>query len=663
MRLVRSLLASLVALLLVSLAQAETPQEHFDKVIAPLLAKRCLDCHHGHEPKGDLDLGQQKTALAGGESGAAIVAGDLSKSLLWERVAAGDMPPKKPLPENERELLKAWISSGAAWGTEKIDPFRFTTDSRAGYDWWSLQPLQKTPLPKLTNDWTRRNDIDAFIQTKLAANGLQPSPAADKRTLLRRLSLDLLGLPPTPEEVAAFEADDSPEAYDKLVDRLLASPHYGERWARHWLDVARFGESQGFERDKLRTNSWRYRDWVVEAFNNDLPYADFVRYQIAGDLIEPSNPAAIAATGFLVAGPFDEVGKSQQSAAMKAVVRQDELEDFVSVVGQTFLGLTVNCARCHDHKFDPILQREYYQLAAGLAGVEHGQRNLDANALKTQRDAAIAVLRARQQALIAGTVKRDNEIRKQILAQRQERKEKLTPPRPLAEWNFDSDAQDAHGKLHGELQNTAKLAAGKLQLDGKSAYVATVPLEKDLGEKTLVVWVQLADLKQRGGGVMSVQTLDGNSFDAIVFGENEPARWMPGSEFYRRTKSLQGEEETATDRVVQFALVYAADGTITAYRDGKPYGTAYNAGGLTTFKQGAAQVVFGLRHSPVGGNKLLAGALDRAMLFDRALPGEEVAALAGVASDSVAASEIAARLTPLEREARDALKLRASANQ
>src|SRR5262249_51017658 len=203
--------------------------------------------------------------------------------------------------------------------------------------------------------------------------GLSPSPPAEKRTLIRRLSFDLLGLPPTHEDVAAFEKGDSPQAYEKLVNRLLDSPHYGERWGRHWLDIVRFGESQGFERDKLRTNSWQYRDWVISAFNDDMPYDEFVRLQLAGDTLLPHDPGAVIATGFLVAAPYDEVGQTQQSLAMRAVVRQDELEDLIGVTGQTFLGLTVNCARCHDHKFDPVLQSEYYHLSAVLAGVRHGE--------------------------------------------------------------------------------------------------------------------------------------------------------------------------------------------------------------------------------------------------------------------------------------------------
>ena len=188
----------------------------------------------------------------------------------------------------------------------------------------------------------------------------------------------MIGLPPTPEEVEAFVSDPSDDAYAKVVERLLDSPHYGERWARHWLDVAHFGESDGFEYDKMRPHAWRYRDWVIDALNRDLPYDEFARLQIAGDVLRPGDPDAIIATGFLVAGAHD--GLMPKGEAMRQIMRQDELEDLVGLVGQTFLGLTVHCARCHDHKFDPIRQTDYYRLAAALAGVKRGDRDVSARA-------------------------------------------------------------------------------------------------------------------------------------------------------------------------------------------------------------------------------------------------------------------------------------------
>ena len=236
----------LMALMLAMAAVPGFAQEpQFDATVAPLLIERCIDCHSGAKPKGGLDLTKRAETFKRGKSGPGIVPKDLAKSVLWQRVEAGEMPPKKPLPEKEKAILKAWIASGAAWGTDPIDPFRVTTSKRAGYDWWSLQPVKRPPLPSVKQqDWPR-NPIDHFVRAKLEAEGLTPAPEADERTLSRRLHFDLTGLPPTGNDPKG------------LVDKLLASPHYGERWARHWLDVVRFGESNGFEHDELRKNAFR----------------------------------------------------------------------------------------------------------------------------------------------------------------------------------------------------------------------------------------------------------------------------------------------------------------------------------------------------------------------------------------------------------------------
>ena len=346
------LAAALGFLLTLGLATASRAAEPGEsKAAAPslnqatgrLLVSRCLECHSGEEPAGGLDVSRREKLLAGGESGPAVELDKPAESLLWQRVRDGEMPPKKPgLTPAEQQLLQDWLAAGVSYAEEPLDLFRYTSAQRAGYDWWALRPIVRPELPTVTNESWARNGIDRFIAQGLEHAGLEPSPEADRRTLIRRLSFDLLGLPPAPDEVARYLADTQPGAYERLVDRLLASPQFGVRWARRWLDVARFGESQGFERDKLRDNAWPYRDWVVQAFNDDMPYDRFARLQIAGDVLLPEDPQAAIATGFLVAGPYDEVGQNQQSAAMKAVVRQDELEDIVSVVGQTFLGLTIN---------------------------------------------------------------------------------------------------------------------------------------------------------------------------------------------------------------------------------------------------------------------------------------------------------------------------------
>ncbi len=264
-------------------------------------------------------------------------------------------------------LLAAWFPLPGLWAA---------TVTTVTTNLWSLQPLQHPAIPPASgpSEW-RNNPIDAFVADKLRQLGLQPAPPADRGTLLRRLSFDLIGLPPSAEETAAFLRDSRGDAYERAVDRLLASSHHGERWARHWLDVVRFGESQGFEYDRIREHAWRYRDYVIQAFNDDKPYDQFIREQLAGDVLLEANAVSVIATGFLVAGPWDQAGHSSASASVRAMVREAELEDIVGTVAQTFLGVTLNCARCHNHKFDPIPQRDYYRVKAVFQGVNHGDRH------------------------------------------------------------------------------------------------------------------------------------------------------------------------------------------------------------------------------------------------------------------------------------------------
>ena len=283
-------LASLVGLVLATRVAAEDAQgsaeaKFFDHRVAPILASYCLECHSGAKPKGGLDLSSRRTAMKGGENGLAIQAGKPAKSLLWDRVRSGEMPPKEELPKTAKQTLRKWIAAGAHWGTDPIDPFRFTTTKRAGLDWWSLQPIKRVDVPAVKTNGRVRNAIDAFVLAKLEEQGLTLSSDADPRVLIRRLYFDLTGLPPSPEEAQRFVRRPTEKAYRELADRLLDSPHYGERWGRHWLDVARFGESDGFERNGPRKNFWPFRDWVIDALNEDMPYDQFARMQIAGDVI------------------------------------------------------------------------------------------------------------------------------------------------------------------------------------------------------------------------------------------------------------------------------------------------------------------------------------------------------------------------------------------
>jgi cell fate (sporulation/competence/biofilm development) regulator YmcA (YheA/YmcA/DUF963 family) len=617
-------------------------RSHFDKVVAPLLAARCLTCHSGANAEGSLDLRSQETAFAGGASGKAILPGSAAKSLLYRRVHNDEMPPEHPLPKVEKEILKAWIAAGAVWGSGPIDPFQFTTETRAGYDWWSLQPVKNPPLPKVKQtDWPK-NGIDYFILAKLEEKGLEPSAAASPRSLVRRLHFDLIGLPPEPDVIEQFAADPTEAAYADMVDQLLASPRYGERWSRHWLDVARYGESDGFERNNPRKNAWPYRDWVINALNADMPYDRFAQMQIAGDILQGDGQGA-AAVGFLTAGVHNTVvGASER---MKKLARQDELEEIVGAVAQGFLGLTIHCARCHDHKFDPVLTEEYYRFIAALDGVHHGQRSVSFVDNKPE----LAKLNAEIDALQKELGELQNIGKEKVLAERQTQKKDVQPamPQAFATWEFEEDAKDTLGKLHGTLQGNAHIANGALVLDGNS-YVTTAGLESSIGEKTLEAWILLDDLTQRGGGVMSIQTTDGSIFDGIVYGEREPQRWMAGSNFFRRTQSFSAPAETTANKEpVHIALVYQADGTVTAYRNGQPYGKSYKTG-TATFKAGT-QIAFGMRHSPAGANKMLKGKILRANFYNQALDPEAIAASAGIESDYVSSRAILSVLSPAQQ--------------
>lgn len=351
----------------------------FERDVAPVLEARCLACHRGLAARGGLSLESAEQALRGGDSGPALVASDPDASLLLEMVSGDDpaMPQEgPPLAAAEVAALRAWIEAGASWPADR----RLSDRSPGALEWWSLRPLTRSAAPDVERPepW-RGNEVDAFVFAALAERGLTPSPPAERRTLIRRVTYDLTGLPPTPAEVEAFVADGDPAAYERLVDRLLASPDYGQRWARHWLDVAHFGETHGYDKDKRRDNAWLYRDWVIAALNADMPYAQFAAWQIAGDALAPGDPEAVVATGFVAAGPWDFVGHVElaEGAVEKAKTRLVDRDDMLASTISTFCSLTAHCARCHDHPFDPIPQRDYYRLQAVFAGAERGDRAVE----------------------------------------------------------------------------------------------------------------------------------------------------------------------------------------------------------------------------------------------------------------------------------------------
>lgn len=349
----------------------------FEKQIRPLLKTHCVECHGEKSTKSGLRLDARKFALEGGDSGPVISPRKSDESELIRRITSDDelevMPPEgKKLTAGEIALLRTWIDQGALWPETKED-IAALKDKRL--DHWAWQAVEEPTIPPKLDDAWGRNPIDRFVRHRMIESGLAPSREADRRTLIRRLKFDLLGLPPTFEEIEAFVADPDPDAYDKLVDRYLDSAAFGERWARHWLDIAHYADTHGFERDKLREMAWPYRDYVIRAFNADKPYDEFLREQIAGDVIRPDNADAVAATGFLAAGPWDFVGQVEtKSPTLRRAARADALDDLSTQVMSAACGVTVNCARCHDHKIDPISQREYYSLWSVFAGVKQSNR-------------------------------------------------------------------------------------------------------------------------------------------------------------------------------------------------------------------------------------------------------------------------------------------------
>jgi hypothetical protein len=345
----------------------------FAHAIAPIFESHCIRCHQTANKKGDLSLATIDDLTAN----QFIVPGDPDGSHLIEVVtaAAGEKPqmPKEgpPLSPDEITSLRNWIAEGAHWPEGLV----VREKSKADRNWWSLRPLT-TVEPSAAGvpaEWCE-NSIDRFIYARLKAEDLSPSPPADKRTLIRRLTYDLTGLPPTPQEIETFLSDESPRAYENLVDRLLASPRYGEQWGRHWLDITRFGESTGFEVNHLIDNAWPYRDYVVQSFNDDKPFDRMVLEHLAGDAIGPGDPKVEVGLTFLVCGPVDIVGN--KDAIQAAQIRADSIDEIIRATGEAFLGLTIGCARCHDHKFDPITQRDYYALYATFAGVYHDDRDV-----------------------------------------------------------------------------------------------------------------------------------------------------------------------------------------------------------------------------------------------------------------------------------------------
>ena len=340
----------------------------FSADVEPILHARCYACHGPSVQTNGLRFDRREAALKGGYSGPAILQGDSGTSSLIHRVSSPvdgfRMPPTEPrLTREEVGILRAWIDQGAVWAEDVPKEAARSGPSASGH--WSFQPIRHPEPPEVRQaDWPR-NSIDRFVLAKLESKGVRPSPEASKLTLLRRLSLDLVGLPPTWEEAEAFLDDRTPDAYERAVDRLLESEHYGEKWARHWLDLARYADSDGYEKDLGRPFAWRWRNWVIDALNRDMPFDEFTTLQLAADLLEHATPDQLAATGF-----HRNTLRNREGGTIYDQSRFEETLDRANTVATTWLALTVECAQCHDHKYDPITQKDFYSLYAYFDNVE-----------------------------------------------------------------------------------------------------------------------------------------------------------------------------------------------------------------------------------------------------------------------------------------------------
>jgi hypothetical protein len=434
----------------------------FETSIRPLLVEKCFKCHGEKKQWGGLRLDSRESLLRGGESGAAIVPGKPDTSLLISAIRQTDddlrMPQDDKLTERQIAELVRWVEMGAPFPM-KVGAAERTRDPNH----WAFQLPAEPPVPTVVNSAWPQSALDQFILAKLEAAGLSPSPQADRRTLIRRVTFDVIGLPPTSEEIDAFLADESPDAFARVVDRLLASPEYGERWGRHWLDVARYADSNGFDENIAHGNAWKYRDYVVSAFNRDKPFDQFVIEQLAGDLL-PFNDQAqqheqLIATGFLSIGP------KVLAETDEAKMRMDIIDEQLDTTGRAFLGLTLGCARCHDHKFDPIATADYY----GLAGIfkstltmqkyqkvaewhEHLLPSAAATAMKAAFDAKVA---DRKTAIAAVVADADKLVREKLAttpdAKPPEKLETLYPAETKAELKKQRDELAALEKVGTDL--------------------------------------------------------------------------------------------------------------------------------------------------------------------------------------------------------------------
>jgi mono/diheme cytochrome c family protein len=541
---------SVCAVLVATCHAAEGPDDaprkpvDFVRDVRPILNRNCLSCHGPEKQKGDYRLDVREIAIKGGESYAPnILPGKPAESPLIRFISgSGDlkMPPEgKGLTEAEIRIIRTWIEQGAPW------PDEVAGEVKDKLDWWAFKPLKRPE--NLPASVTGPVAIDFFIDSTLAANGLKGAPEADRRTLIRRLMFDLIGLPPTPAEVEAFVADASPTAYEALVDRLLDSPRYGERWARHWLDAAHFAETHGHDQDRIRENAWPYRDYLIQSLNTDKPYGQFVQEQVAGDVLFPNDPFATVALGFLAAGPWDESSLKdiREDTLDRQIARYLDRDDMIANVINNFTSLTVQCARCHDHKFDPISQADYYSLQAVFAGVERANRSYDPSPELADRR---RLLVQRQQDLRQTTPKRLTQLSSPEVQQRVLEWERRLGTQGVVWKGIDPESfVSSDGATLTRQSDGSILSGGTRPEKDTVTIVATVPVQRITAIKLEVLTDD--SLPHRGPGRQDNGNLHLSEFEVFVEGGDSLTLVNPRADFNQQdwgiARAIDKSEPTA----------------------------------------------------------------------------------------------------------------------
>ncbi len=624
----------------------------FEDSVRPVLELECFACHSDPErAQNDLLLTSRAGLLRGGERGPVLASRNPDESLLLRAVEYHDeqlqMPPSGRLAEADIDAIRQWVRLGAPFGgdeddldeVERVDEFEITEADRA---WWSVRPIARPAPPEVDDAEWPANPVDSFLLARLEGAGLEPPAEADRRTLIRRAAYDLTGLPPTPDEIEAFENDPREDAWPRLIDRLLASPHYGERWGRHWLDLVRYAETDGYERDRLKPSAWRYRDWVVDALNADMPYDEFLTHQLAGDEIEQPTAASIIATGYLRLGIWDDEPTDTELA------QYDDLDSILDTTSRVMLGMSIGCARCHDHRGDPIPQTDYYRMLSffrGIAPYKVGGGNeptpenyvdrIPADlGVESSASDALDRWRAEHDELLAAARQHEAELLSWASETEREGAEAAAHLGLVAHLPLDETlplvAADSRGGLHGRVDGVEVgvdgIRGSAFRFDGKDD---AIRMPRPVSEAfTVSVWFRTeakapggVAFQWRLGAVMVDSRARNRGFGLAVVGDGYVVGGAgSGLEASVNVASGPGYNDGVWHHA---ALVREAKGELRLYVDGVLQGEAEGPTGTLA----AADFLDLGTPSQTKGGSPFAGSLDELRVFNRALTEREIRAL------------------------------------